>query len=165
MRPRDVPVPKRLTLAVLTLCIITPAAGAALAQPALEARLRAMEARLTALEARLGATAAAAPVATVVPAGASVSGQYGTDYGGMTLIQSGADVQGNYDLGRIAGRMEGDLLKGYWLKQGGSCATEVMGTRNHGRLEFRFDAARQSFLGYYGNCDGLPTNAWNGRRR
>jgi hypothetical protein len=163
MRLSDFPV--RRTAGVLAACSAFLIAGPSAAQPTQEARLRAIEARLSALEARVGAPSAAEPAAAPAAAGASVGGDYGTDYGSMTLVQSGADVQGNYDLGRIAGRVEGDVLKGYWLKQGDSCPREVMGTRNYGRLEFRFDATRQSFLGYYGYCDGLPTNAWNGRRR
>ena len=169
MRPSGFPVrPPRRVFAALGVCLAaSAAAGAALVQPALETRLRQIEARLSALEARLtgDSTAAAAPDASRTVAGAPVAGVYASDYGNVDLRQIGADVQGNYDLGRIFGRVEGDVFKGYWLKQGAGCTTEVMGTRNWGRLEFRFDPARRGFLGYYSYCDALPTSPWNGTRK
>ena len=167
MRPSGFPVRRRGVLAALAFSLAALTAGAALAQPSLEARLRQIEARLGALEARLTDSGGAAVASDVpgAPAGTPVAGTYGSDYGNVDLRQIGPEVQGNYDLGRISGRVEGDVLKGYWLKQGAGCTTEVMGTRNWGRLEFRFDPARRSFLGYYSYCEALPTSPWNGTRK
>lgn len=102
----------------------------------------------------------------VPPVAAPVDGAYKTDHGKMNLMQVGADVEGTYAHGSITGRMQGDVLEGWWAQQTSPqrCDTPRMETHHWGRVRFRFDAERKMFLGRFGYCETGPSSPWNGTR-
>lgn len=83
------------------------------------------------------------------------AGGWSSDFGRMSLQQSGSRVSGSYDFkgGRLEGILQGGTLSGTWKQTNGS-----------GRFEFRLSADGRSFSGRWGYGQTLSGGSWNGRR-
>ncbi len=85
----------------------------------------------------------------------SWGGAWSSNFGRMSLQQSGGKVTGTYDYkgGRLEGAVAGNVLQGRWTQTNGS-----------GRFELRLGADGASFSGRWGNGETLNGGFWNGRR-
>lgn len=83
------------------------------------------------------------------------AGGWSSDFGRMSLQQSGGRVTGSYEYkgGRLDGTVQEGVLNGRWTQTNGS-----------GRFEFRLNADGRSFSGRWGRGEALDGGAWNGRR-
>ncbi len=98
----------------------------------------------------------------------SVAGSWNSDFGHLILWQSGSQVTGEYPGGRIHGRLDGQVLNGYWTQESGGripmCSYNRFGTYYWGRMRLVFVNGRFSGSRLY--CeDGPVLNGWNGTRR
>ncbi len=96
-------------------------------------------------------------VAASLPAfaGCTWSGRYNTNFGSMSLNQSGSSVNGSYKYknGKISGSVSGNDLKGSWTQQGGS-----------GWFRFTMDSSCNGFHGAWGYSQGTTMGGWGGDR-
>lgn len=106
---------------------------------------------------------------------------YDTDFGQMVIERY--DTEGA--AGRFAGRATGgadagtfegevqqaddpvagsDRVEGFWYAATGAqpCDEPRNGTRFWGRIQFNFARNNNDFIGFYGLCDGVPLDRWNG---
>jgi hypothetical protein len=83
------------------------------------------------------------------------SGSWSSDFGRMSLQQSGSRVTGSYDFkgGRLEGTVAGNVLRGRWTQ-----------TNDSGSFEFEMSADGRSFSGRWGYGDSLTRGKWNGSR-
>ena len=98
-----------------------------------------------------------------------VSGTWDSNWGKMTLRQSGNEVTGTYatNNGKIFGTLNGNVLEGVWTQRSASrkCSTESHGSRYWGRIRFVFDQNGR-FSGNWGYCNGEPASGgWSGTRQ
>jgi L-amino acid dehydrogenase len=104
---------------------------------------------------------------TELPTACTWTGTWDTDFGEMTLTESGGAVSGTYvpEEGRIVGTIEGETLRGTWSEQ-----PTYQPSLDAGTFAFTMDSTCQSFSGSwrYGcapdvtDCRG---GGWNGTRR
>jgi hypothetical protein len=91
---------------------------------------------------------------------ASWAGTWRTDYGAMSLTQTGNMVRGTYAVcggsATISGTVSGGTLTGTWNEQ--------MCGNGSGALEFTMSGDGRSFTGKWARGSGVPTNPWNGTR-
>jgi hypothetical protein len=90
------------------------------------------------------------------------SGTWSTEWGALTLAQSGSRVEGTYehDQGHIVGTTSGGKFKGRWDE-----LPTRKGPNDAGAVEFSAAGNGKSFTGRW-NYDGSPTSwhtDWNGR--
>lgn len=88
----------------------------------------------------------------------SLNATYQTEWGEMTLTQSGTQVTGTYthENGKIKGVLNGKTLTGTWTQTGGK----------HGKFRFEFNDDFSSFTGKWNHNDAQPTRVgWNGKRK
>lgn len=98
-----------------------------------------------------------------------VSGTWNSNWGKMTLKQSGSEVTGTYatNNGKIFGTLNGNVLEGVWTQSSASrkCSTESYGSRYWGRIRFVFDQGGR-FSGNWGYCNDEPkSGGWSGTRQ
>jgi hypothetical protein len=80
------------------------------------------------------------------------AGTWNTDFGGMSVTQSGAIVKGDYVVGTIEGTASGNVLTGTW-KQGST----------GGRIRFTLSSDGSTWAGVFGYNSDPPTKQWNGQ--
>ena len=91
-----------------------------------------------------------------------ISGIWNTNYYGRVIFeQDGNNVIGifKYGNGRIEGTLNGNILTGKWFD---SPTYEC--PLHSGKLRFTFSPTVDSFLGFWGECEGPLTKDWNGFR-
>lgn len=93
--------------------------------------------------------------------------RFSTDFGDLifrSLRPGPVTANDPTGVGTVVGDLDGTTLIGRWLRNDGGqrCATAFQGSRNWGRLEFRFDAALSRFVGRFGFCDGPLETTWSG---
>lgn len=101
------------------------------------------------------------------PAPPGVSGLWRTNQGNATLVQAGAAVTGRYDMdnGEIIGTMSGNVLEGFWIEDasGTRCQAPKNGRYFWGWIRWTF--SDDAFTGEYGWCDRRDEKAsWTGTR-
>ncbi len=93
----------------------------------------------------------------------SWTGTWSTNWGSMTLTQTGSSVSGSYahDGGQIAGTASGLVLKGRWSEQ-----PSRQPPNDAGDLEFTMSADGKSFTGRwrYGYTGAWSSDSWTGTR-
>ncbi len=92
------------------------------------------------------------------PLGGTWEGAWNTNYGVMTLLQTGNHVTGTYTYsgGSIDGTAAGNTLTGTW---------DQKGSGTHGKFVFTLSADGNSWTGLWGYNDETPTRTnWNGTR-
>lgn len=97
---------------------------------------------------------------SVPPATTGWSGSWSTDWGTMTLSQSGSTVTGTYehDSGKIQGTVNGSTLTGRWSE-----APSYAGPRDAGTFTWTLSADGKSFSGSW-TYDGGGGGSWTGTR-
>ena len=88
----------------------------------------------------------------------SLNETYQTEWGEMTLKQTGNDVTGTYTHanGVIKGTLKGKILTGTWTQSGGG----------KGKLRFEFNDDFSTFTGKWNYNDAEPTrDGWNGKKK
>jgi hypothetical protein len=112
--------------------------------------------------------ALAAPAAGL--AQTNVDGRWQSNWGLMTLHQSGSRVTGSYTrpVGLISGDLSGAQLTGYWRQptSGQRCRTAMQGTLYWGRVSLTFTGAGH-FSGRWSYCDAPAypgSGDWTGDR-
>jgi hypothetical protein len=98
--------------------------------------------------------------------GANVGGGWNTNFGAMSLGQSGQSVTGDYSTNdELTGTLQGNVLTGYWI-QGNSaqqCQSQLYGSSYWGKLQFVFNG--DSFQGNWSYCDQTTwSGVWTGTR-
>ncbi|MCF7943622.1 MAG: hypothetical protein K9L21_04245 [Spirochaetia bacterium] len=80
-------------------------------------------------------------------------GTYATDFGELTVTQSGSIVTGTYDYrsGRVEGTLTGTILTGRWYQDNGE-----------GKFRFVFSQDFSSFDGLWSYNEAEPDSPWNG---
>lgn len=88
-----------------------------------------------------------------------VAGRYDTDFGEMTLEQSGNSVHGTYDnrRGRIRGTLEGNILIGDWTQH-----PTYRPPSDAGEIKFTFGAGG-NFTGGWRHGNQGQWESWNGQ--
>jgi len=124
------------------------------------------------LKSQLAIAALAAVSTTAIlqtPAPASpAAGEWQTDYGAVSLTQSGngPGVTGSYENGasEIEGRMADGVLEGFWFepRSGQRCDRAMNGTYYWGKLRFDFSSDFTRFEGLWSYCDQPVSRAWDG---
>lgn len=86
---------------------------------------------------------------------AIITGIYATDFGEMTLQQSGVSVKGSYTHrdGRIEATLQGRTLTGWWYQSNGK-----------GKFVFEFNEDYSSFTGKWSYNEAVPSGKWNGKK-
>ncbi len=96
----------------------------------------------------------------------TISGNYSSSEGAVTLQQNGDRISGRYtnDNGELTGLMFGNIFEGFWIEDGSDrrCATPKNGRYHWGRATLTFDS--NGFSGVWGHCDDKPTRSWTGSR-
>ncbi|SFR95434.1 LysM peptidoglycan-binding domain-containing protein [Anaeromicropila populeti] len=89
----------------------------------------------------------------------NISGKWNTNWGLMTLTQTGPYVDGfyNWDNGKVTGILKNNVLTGIWTEE-----PTYTPPRDAGILELTFE--QDSFTGKWGYRNNLPTNIWSGTR-
>ncbi len=107
-----------------------------------------------------GLTVGPGAPAAVAPEAATWGGAWSTDWGTMTLSQSGNAVSGTYthDAGRIEGTASGSTVSGRWSE-----APSYAGPSDAGTFTWTLSADGQSFSGKW-TYDGGGGGSWTGRR-
>ena len=87
----------------------------------------------------------------------NISGVYKTDYGRMTINQTGNRITGNYESGNgtFDGFLNGNKLTGNWKNSSNA---------RSGNFEFVFNSDFSSFSGKYGYNSDTPSRKWNGTK-
>jgi hypothetical protein len=87
----------------------------------------------------------------------NIAGIYNTDFGKMTLIQTGDKLTGNYEGGNgtLNGKIEGNRFTGTWKNSSNS---------RTGNFEFIFNSYFSAFTGKYGYNSDTPGRKWNGTK-
>ncbi|MDM7957845.1 hypothetical protein [Blastomonas sp.] len=100
-----------------------------------------------------------------------VTGTWTTDFGTVRLIEDRqGGVRGSYDTddGRITGKIENDVMDGFWVETASdyTCETLKMGSPYWGRIRFELNSARTGWTGIWSYCDYeyVEGNVWNGSR-
>jgi hypothetical protein len=116
---------------------------------------------------RVGALAGMAVVVLLLQGGSSSaqgpvtwSGEWRTDYGQMTLTQSGSSVEGNYthDQGHLTGSVNGNVLSGTWDE-----APTRAAPYDTGDFQFTLQADLKSFRGTWKNVGETDwRGGWSG---
>jgi uncharacterized cupin superfamily protein len=91
------------------------------------------------------------------PINVSVAGTFTTDWGEMTLQQTGNQVTGTYkhNNGVINGTLSGKTLTGTWTQ-----------TNGKGKFRFEFNDNLSAFTGKWGYNEAEPaTGGWNGKKK
>jgi len=90
------------------------------------------------------------------------AGQWESNWGPMTLSQSGGRVTGSYshDKGRIEGEVKEGVLTGAWSE-----APSYAPPDDSGRIVFRLSADGESFSGTWGYGASSDDGSWEGRRK
>ena len=103
------------------------------------------------------------PTPTPITPTGDWSGTWGSNWGQMTLTQSGNQVTGSYthDNGRISATVSGNTLRGIWSE-----APSYAPPDDAGEMVFNMSADRQSFTGdwRYGSTGGWQSGGWTGTR-
>ncbi len=93
----------------------------------------------------------------------SFEGVWKSNWGRMTLEQSGMTVTGGYetDGGRIKGEIKGGKLIGYWSehKSGQRCDTALDGREHWGRVVMTLNAEGTAFRGKWDYCHNDPAKS------
>ncbi|MBM79806.1 MAG: hypothetical protein CMJ78_04345 [Planctomycetaceae bacterium] len=84
----------------------------------------------------------------------SFAGQWSTSYGVLTLTQNGVNVEGNYRLGTVKGKVEGRVLILRYKEPGAT-----------GEAKFTIAKDRKSFTGVWRQDGTEEWLVWNGKRR
>jgi hypothetical protein len=87
----------------------------------------------------------------------SISGTYKTEWGDMTLQQTGSRITGTYThgSGTIEGTLNGTVLTGTWKQTG----------NKNGKFRFEFNDDFSAFKGKWNYGDAEPTrDGWTGKR-
>lgn len=98
---------------------------------------------------------------------ADFSGVWYMSEGHATLVQSGAELTGTYARdGQIAGTVTGEHFSGYWAEAGSAepCASDKLGSKYWGRLEWDLAPGGKSFAGQWSYCDKDVGGHWTGLR-
>jgi len=87
----------------------------------------------------------------------NIAGEYTTDFGKMTLTQTGNGITGNYEGGNgtVKGIIEGNRFTGTWKNSSNS---------RTGNFDFVFNSNNSSFTGKYGYNNDTPSRKWNGTK-
>jgi hypothetical protein len=102
--------------------------------------------------------------------GLDLTGTWRTNYGQLSLSQSGQHIAGTYGgNGGLTGEVNGNTVTGYWERNGTTvlCPQERDGTRWWGRFTWTVNEANTSFTGANSACEAEPrppVNAWSGAR-
>ena len=102
--------------------------------------------------------------------GLDLTGSWRTNYGELSLTQSGRHIAGTYGgNGGLTGEVDGNTVTGYWERSGPTvlCPTERDGTRWWGRFVWTVNEANTAFAGANSACEAEPrppVNAWSGTR-
>ena len=102
----------------------------------------------------------------------SFGGVWKSNWGRMTLKQSGTTITGGYesDGGRIKGEVKGNQLIGYWSehKSGQRCDTALDGREHWGRVIVTLNTGGSAFRGKWNYCHNDPAkstqDAWTATR-
>ena len=91
----------------------------------------------------------------------SWAGRWETNWGALTLTQSGTTVTGSYthDGGKITGTVSGTTLTGTWSE-----GPTFAGPNDAGPLVFKLGADGKSFSGLWNYEGKTPDKSWNGTR-
>lgn len=100
--------------------------------------------------------------------GTSFDGDWWTSEGDATLTQTDDAVTGTYsqDNGRIAGKVTGKQLTGYWGEDSSNtkCQVKRLGTFYWGRIAWALTNHDTAFEGEWSYCDGPMAGKWSGAR-
>jgi len=77
-------------------------------------------------------------------------GTWNTDFGAMTIRQTGASIKGDYGVGTITGTVSGNVLTGTWTQ-----GSET------GRLTFTLSSNGDTWTGLYAYGQDTPNKQWN----